>query len=158
MLQFLKRVFRTKAVRLAPARPALEVLERREVLNAALPGASPWGVHDTQGGGAGAIIINYRPTTEATSYKLAPGGTTVAGWSPDGRPVLGGNPFASYSPDGDRSLKQRSAQDAFWPAGSAVGNPGLGSNPFASFSPDGDRPAATAVKMETTHDLFWPAH
>jgi hypothetical protein len=158
MLQFLKRVFRKKPVRLAPARPALEVLERREVLNAALPAASPWGVHDTQVGDAGAMIINYRSPTEATSYKLAPGGTTVAGWSPDGRPVLGANPFASYSPDGDRSLKQHTAQDAFWPAGSVVGNPGLGSNPFASFSPDGDRPAEATVKISTAHDLFWPAH
>jgi hypothetical protein len=153
MLQFLKRVFRKKAVRRAAARPALEVLERREVLNAALPGASPWGMHD-----AGAMIINYRPAAEATSYKLAPGGTTVAGWSPDGRPALGGNPFASYSPDGDRSLKQHTAQDAFWPAGSAVGNPGLGGNPFASFSPDGDRPAEAAVKISTAHDLFWPIY
>jgi hypothetical protein len=173
MLQFLKRVFRKQAgqvARAAPARPTLEGLERREVLSAALPGALSAGalssgVREARVSDAGAIIINSQVTAEATSYRLAPGGSTVAGWSPDGRQVIAvtapaaqrGNAVAGWSPDGDRTgaaaLKQRAAViDYFWPADDAT----RGGNPFASFSPDGHRPAEATISGERKLDLFWP--
>jgi hypothetical protein len=117
MLQFLKRVFRAKRGRVAsavPTRPHLEVLEGREVPNAALPVAFSWGVADTPGSNTPVVLRNGPAAQEAVAFKV----------------TSAGNPAASYSPDGDKvaraTLAHPTSADGFSPAaGAGVMTPAL---------------------------------
>jgi hypothetical protein len=139
MLQFLKGLFRKKVEQAGPARqvrPTLEVLEGREVLNATLLGgfswgAFSWGLRNGQISDVGATLIDGRAPTGAMSTRFVVSSNFR----------LGGNPVASFSPDGDRSAlgsnPVAATPDYFFPVHNYRYIGGLGSNPVASYSPDG---------------------